>query len=259
MVQTMLPTGDVEPLPWDGPFELITCSKALTKSNTGRREFSLNPYKGCEHGCVYCFAPDYLHTDLKGWRVVKVKTNIVDRLAKEIDSADGVIGLGTVTDAYQAAEGRFMLSRRCLELLKRKDRKVLIITKSPLVLRDMDLLRTMRSSVSITITNTDPRAVKMTEPGAPSVEERLRTARTLVENGIETSIFIMPIMTLLEGHEEDLVTRIWETGVRKVFLSQYNPMGHSDEDRMRAMGIRASYKAEKEVRRVCARLGIDVE
>ncbi len=259
MVQTMLPTGDVEPIPWDGPFELITCSKALTKSNTGRREYSLNPYKGCEHGCVYCFAPDYLHTDLKGWRVVKVKTNIVDRLAKEIDSADGVIGLGTVTDAYQAAEGRFMLSRRCLELLKRKDRRVLIITKYPLVLRDMDLLRTMKSSVSITITNTDPRALKMTEPGAPSVEDRLRTARTLVENGIETSIFIMPIMTLLEGHEEDLITRIWETGVRKVFVSQYNPMGHSDEDRMRAMGIRSSIKAEREVRRVCARLGIDVE
>lgn len=259
MVQTMLPDSDVSPIPWDGPFELISCTKALTKSNTGRREFSLNPYKGCEHGCVYCFAPDYLHTDLKGWRVVKVKTNIVERLAKEIDSADGVIGLGTVTDAYQAAEGRFMLSRRCLELLKRKGRKVLIITKSPLVLRDMDLLKEMDCSVSITITNVDPKAVKMTEPGAPSVEERLRTARTLVENGIETTVFIMPIMTMLEGHEEELIASIRDTGVTKVFVSQYNPMGHSDEDKMRAMGISASVKAEREIRRVCARLGIDVE
>lgn len=259
MAQMMLPDSDVQPLPWDGPFEYIRCSKALTKSNTGRREWSLNPYKGCEHGCVYCFAPGYLHTGIEGWRVVKVKTNIADRLAKEIDSTEGPIGLGTVTDAYQAAEGRFMLSRRCLEIIKAKRRKVFVITKSPLVLRDMDLLRAMDSSVSVSITNVDPRACKMTEPGAPSVEERLRTVRTLIENGIETTVFIMPIMSLLEGHETELIDRIADAGVTKVFLSQYHPMGPPDQDRMRAMGIGPSRKAEAEIRRLCRAKGIDAE
>ena len=254
--QTLL-DYDVEATDWDGPYELIQCKKALHPSNLAPVKYSLNPYSGCEHGCVYCFAPGYTHSDFSKWRVVRVKTNIVERLSKEIDHTEGMIGLGTVTDAYQAAEGRFRLSRLCLELIHDKKRSVSIITKSPLVLRDLDILSDMESVVAFTITNTDPKICRITEPGAPVASERLDALKKLVENGIETCVFIAPVLNTLEGHEHDLAQSIADTGTKNVFIDPFKPKG-SDVDRLHRMNIGQSTKAEKNIRDACKDVGLNI-
>ena len=254
--QTLLDYG-VEAIDWDGPYELIQCKKALHPSNLDPVRYSLNPYSGCEHGCVYCFAPGYTHSDFSKWRVVRVKTNIVERLSKEIDHTEGMIGLGTVTDAYQAAEGRFRLSRLCLELIHDKKRGVNIITKSPLVLRDIDLLSDMESIVAFTITNPDPKICRITEPGAPITSERLDALRKLVDNGIRTCVFIAPVLNALEGYEEKLAQSIADTGTKDVFIDPFKPRG-TDVDRLQRMKIGASTKAEMNIRRACKDAGLNI-
>jgi DNA repair photolyase len=248
---------DDEAVEWDGQYELVQCKRALSPSVMYPVRYSLNPYGGCEHGCVYCFAPAYTHSDPSRWRVVRVKTNVVDRLAKEIDSTEGMIGLGTVTDAYQAAEGKFMLSRMCLDIIRRKRRGVFITTKSPLVLRDLEILKDMESIVAVSITNPDPRICKMTEPGAPSTEERLRTVRELVDSGVDACVFIAPVMSSLEGKESELADMIADTGVRKVFIDPYRTR-NTDVERLRRMGIGPSDRAVAAVRRACADAGLEL-
>ena len=248
---------EVESTPWDGEFEIVQCKKALNASVMYPVRYSLNPYGGCEHGCIYCFAPRYTHSDPAKWRVVRVKANIVDRLAKEIGNTEGTIGLGTVTDAYQAAEGRFRLSRMCLELIHSKGRSVFITTKSPLVLRDLDLLKDMDSTVAISVSNPDERFCKMTEPGAPSFEERLDTIRSLVDSGVKTCVFIAPVLSSLEGREEELARRLSETGVKKVFIDNYMRRD-TDYERLVRMGIDGSVEAERKVREACLREGLEL-
>ena len=248
---------DVEPTDWDGPYELVKCSKALHPSSIPPVRYSLNPYGGCEHGCVYCFAPLYTHSDPSKWRVVRVKTNIVERLAKELPNTEGMIGLGSVTDAYQAAEGRFRLSRLCLELLRDRDREVFIITKSPLVLRDVNVLKDMRSTVAFSITNPDPKICRITEPGAPIAEERFKALKELVDNGIDTCVFIAPIMNKLEGFEEVLADSIAKTGVEKVFLDPLK-LKDTDIDRLGRMGIRPSRSVELKVIEACKDAGLEL-
>ena len=248
---------DVESTDWDGPYELVTCSKALHPSSIPPVRYSLNPYSGCEHGCVYCFAPGHLHMEHSNWRVVRVKTNIVERLSKEIDHTEGMIGLGTVTDAYQAAEGRFLLSRLCLELIRNKRRSVFIITKSPLILRDADILAQMDSTVAFTITNPDPRICRMTEPGAPVTEERLKALKELTERGIDTCVFIAPVTNKLEGLETELAESIASTGVKKVFI---DPLKYrdTDMDRLKRMDIRPSPSAEMKIKEACLKAGLEM-
>ena len=246
---------DVETTDWNGPYELVKCSKALHPSSIPPVRYSLNPYGGCEHGCVYCFAPGHLHMDHSEWRIVRVKTNIVERLSKEIDHTEGMIGLGTVTDAYQAAEGRFLLSRLCLELIRNKNRSVFIITKSPLVLRDADILSDMDSTVAFTITNPDTRICRMTEPGAPVADERLNALRDLVNRGIDTCVFISPVTNKLEGMEKELADKIASTGVEKVFI---DPLKYRDTDidRLKRMDIRPSESAEMRIKEACLEAGL---
>lgn len=246
---------DVESTDWDGPCEIVQCKKALHPTSIGETAYSLNPYAGCEHGCIYCYAPGHTHSDLSTWRVVKVKANIVDRLYKEIDYTEGAIGLGTVTDPYQAAEGRFRLTRMCLEVLHRKGRRVFIITKSPLVLRDLDLLKRMDVSVAVTVTNPDPRLSRMTEPGAPLPEERLKAAKELHDSGIDTAFFIEPVLSTLYGREQELMELISDTGVDKIFVGPFNPRG-VDMGRMDRMNVGPSIEAEIRIRQIAKEMGI---
>ena len=109
---------------------MVECTRALSPSGLPGLDYALNPYTGCEHGCIYCYAPGVTHTDLGSWRVVRVKRNIPERLARELPSVEGVIGLGTVTDPYQYAERKFRLTQMCLEVLRARGRRVHIHTKS---------------------------------------------------------------------------------------------------------------------------------
>ncbi len=202
-------------------------------------DYALNPYGGCEHGCIYCYAPGHTHSDLSTWRVVRVKRNIVSRLIRELPYVQGRIGIGTVTDPYQAAEGRFRLTRQCLEVLADRGHTAHIHTKSDLVTRDIDILSSMNATVGITITSLDDRISKMTEPGAPLPRARLDALSELVDSGIDAYALIAPAMSTLEGHEFELIDAIRSTGVKVVFAEGLN-LRLVDTTRLDRMGIRPS-------------------
>ena len=244
-----------ERLEWDGPFRIVECGRALAPSGLDEMDYALNPYGGCEHGCIYCYAPGHTHSDLAEWRVVRVKRNVIDRLSRELPFADGIIGIGTVTDPYQAAEGRFRLTRGCLEVLASRGRRVHIHTKSDLILRDIDILSGMDCVVGITFTGVDPKVSKMTEPGAPLPEARLRAISGLMDGGVRTYALIAPTMSIAEGREAEIVDALRSTGVRRVYVEPLN-LRLVDTTRLDRMGITPSPKAVAEIARLCREAGI---
>ncbi|MDR1954852.1 MAG: radical SAM protein [Candidatus Methanoplasma sp.] len=220
-------------------------------------DYALNPYGGCEHGCVYCYAPEVLHTDWKEWRVVKVRSNIPDRLSKELSGLEGTIGIGTVTDPYQYAEKRFGLTRKCLEILKERDFRIHLHTKSDLIIRDLDLLASMRGEAGITITTIDERISKITEPGAPLPERRLEALRRLVEAGIDAYALVGPVLDHLEGNEKEFADAVASTGVRRICIDSLNLRPQLSE-RLNRMNIRGSEKAKEKIRRTAEDSGLVV-
>ncbi|CAG0969280.1 hypothetical protein METP3_01341 [Methanosarcinales archaeon] len=175
----------------------VKVKTALSPSKLPGLDYALNPYMGCEHACVYCYAPSVIHWDKGKWgELVEVKVNLPRILSKELRmKKKGVVGLGTVTDPYQPAEKKYEITRRCLELLLLHDFPVCIQTKSSLVLRDMDLLKRFSNlEAGVTLTALDESVRAKMEPGASTVEERLRTLSELSKNGINTWVFLGPVM-----------------------------------------------------------------
>ncbi len=175
----------------------IKVKTALSPSQLPGLDYALNPYRGCAHACVYCYAPSVVRWDKGKWGdVVEVKVNLPRILSKELRAKKkGVVGLGTVTDPYQPAEKKYEITRRCLELLLMHDFPVCIQTKSSLVLRDLELLKSFSNiEVGITLTELDDNAREKMEPGASSVEERLHALEELGKNGINTWVFLGPVM-----------------------------------------------------------------
>ena len=182
----------------------IKVKTALSPSKLLGLDYALNPYRGCEHACIYCYAPSVIHRDRKKWgELVEVKINLPRILSKELRvKKKGVVGLGTVTDPYQPAEKKYEITRRCLELLLIHDFPVCIQTKSSLVLRDMDLLKKFsKIEVGITLTALDDSVREKLEPGASSVKERLNALSELKKNGINTWVFIGPVMPYITDAE----------------------------------------------------------
>ena len=238
-------------------FETVECRRALSPSGLPGIAYALNPYGGCEHGCVYCYAPGVTHSDPSSWRVVRVRRNIPDRLVRELPGVEGTIGLGTVTDPYQYAERRFRLSRMCLEVLRDRGRRVHIRTKSDLVVRDIGVLQDMDCVVGVTVTGLDPRVSKMTEPGAPLPEARLRALSELVAAGVEAYALVAPVMSTLEGRERELLEAVASTGASTVFHDPLN-LTHADVSRLERMGIGPSPRARRRLDALGPELGLCV-
>ncbi|PWB50412.1 MAG: radical SAM protein [Candidatus Methanoperedenaceae archaeon] len=175
----------------------ILVKMALSPSKLPGLDYALNPYRGCEHACIYCYAPSVIHWDKGKWgELVEVKVNLPRILSKELKvKKKGVVGLSTVTDPYHPAEKKYEITRRCLELLLMHDFPVCIQTKSSLVLRDMDLLKKFSNiEVGMTLTTHDESVREKLEPGASSVAQRLNALLELSKNGIRTWIFIGPVI-----------------------------------------------------------------
>jgi len=182
----------------------ILVKTALSHSKLPGLDYALNPYRGCQHACVYCYAPSVIHWGQGKWGdLVEVKVNLPRILSKELRvKKKGIVGLGTVTDPYQPAEKKYEITRRCLELLLMHDFPVCIQTKSSLVLRDIDLLKKFPNmEVGITLTSNDDSLRQKLEPGASSVEERLHALSELSKNGIKTWVFLGPVMPYLTDVE----------------------------------------------------------
>jgi len=182
---------------------------ALNRESSGRMPFAwtLNPYRGCEFGCHYCYAR-YTHEFMEMWdsqdfeRKIYAKADAPDRLRAELRQGrdKGLpIALGTATDPYQPAERQFEITRRMLEAFAEfRGLDLSITTKSVLILRDMDLLQSLaarhRFSVHMTVTTPDERLARLLEPKAPAPAQRLEAVRKLAQAGIRVGINAMPIL-----------------------------------------------------------------
>ena len=201
----------------------VSCNTALSPSSLPGLDYALNPYRGCSVGCVYCYAPSVLREERPWGRFVDVKRNIPAVLAKELRRKPrGVVGLGTVTDGYQPVEGRYRLTRYCLEQLVRHDFPVSIQTKSSLVLKDLDLLRRLREAeVGVTVTTLDEAERRRFEPFASPTERRLATLRSLNDAGVRTWAFLGPILPVTtDATLEPLLRGIRDSGTHRVLFDR---------------------------------------
>ena len=173
---------------------------ALSKSGLPGLDYAFNPYIGCSHGCIYCYARLYTRNKqvADNWgKIVIVKSNIVDILKREIKRLKrGIVGIGTITDAYQPVEAVYKLTRSSLEILLNHGFNVSIQTKNPLVLRDLDILSSYKDNVDIgfTITTLDQRVASLIEPVAPLPKARIRAVEEISRRGIKSWIFYGPII-----------------------------------------------------------------
>ncbi|MGB9698968.1 MAG: SPL family radical SAM protein [Thermodesulfobacteriota bacterium] len=198
----------------------ILAKNILSKSQV--MDYALNPYVGCEHECRYCYARfmKRFTGHKENWReFVDAKINAPDLLAKEIKKKKvGCIWISGVCDPYQPIESKYGLTRSCLEILASNGWPVTIQTKSPLVLRDLDLIKNIRDvEVGYTITTADEKIKKFFEPKAPTIEARITALGELNSAGIKTYAMIAP---LLPGAEE-LVSKI-KGKVDYVYIDRMN-------------------------------------
>ena len=173
----------------------------------------VNPYTGCQHGCSYCYARFMKrvtgHREPWG-EFVDVKINAADLLRVEIKKKRrGRVWVSGVCDPYQPLEAKCKLTRQCLEILARNTWPVIIQTRSPLVLRDMDILKDAQDfEVGLSITTADDRIRKLFEPQAPPIDDRIHALDELHKAGIKTYAMIAPVLPGAEGLAELLKGKI---------------------------------------------------
>ncbi|MCP4416227.1 MAG: radical SAM protein, partial [Chloroflexi bacterium] len=184
--------------------------------------YSINPYNGCQFGCIYCDArSDHYHMPEDFENQIVIKTNVAEMLDQRISRArtflPDVVGIGGVTDSYQPAEKKFANTRSILEVLAKHQFPVHLITKSTLVLRDLPLLEEIAQqtwcTVSLTITTIDPEKAKFLEKFAPSPAKRLEVLRQIKKNAphVQTGALLIPLVPVLcdgESEVEELFTAV---------------------------------------------------
>ncbi|MGD0167108.1 MAG: radical SAM protein [Gaiellaceae bacterium] len=199
--------------------------------------WSLNPYNACAHRCAFCYARAYARradrpSDDRYGRVIGVKTNIAETLAGELARAswrNESIAIGTATDPYQPAEGRYRLTRFCLERLIAASNPFSITTRGPLIVRDLDLLveasRRAAVSVAFSVPTLDDEIWRATEPGTPPPRQRLRALAMLVEAGVRAGVFMAPVLPGLSDRPElleEVVAAARRAGATFVWLEMLN-------------------------------------
>lgn len=187
-------------------YQEITCRSALNRVKGMPFEWTLNPYRGCTHGCHYCYARRYhvqfeLNADDEFASVILVKKNFVEVLSRELGRptwAGEYVAVGTATDCYQPIEGHYKLTRGALQALVRARNPAGIVTKGPMIVRDRDLLvelsRVASCSVYMSVPTVDERAWALLEPGTAHPLQRLRAVRELVDAGVNAGVLMNPIV-----------------------------------------------------------------
>src|SRR5215217_6866994 len=187
-------------------YQEITCRSALNPVKGMPFNWTLNPYRGCTHACHYCFARRYqtqfeLGPGDEFSSLIFVKTNFAEVLRRELDKPSWTreqVALGTATDPYQPIEGHYKLTRRSLEALARARTPVGIVTKGPMIVRDVDLLvelsRVASCTVYLSVPTVDEEAWRTLEPGTAHPLQRLRAVRTLREAGVNAGVLMMPVV-----------------------------------------------------------------
>jgi DNA repair photolyase len=184
----------------------ITCRSALNPVKGMPFNWTFNPYRGCTHGCHYCFARRYhtqfeMNPDDEFASVILVKENVVDVLERELDKPAWkreLVAFGTATDPYQPIEGKYRLTRRAIEAFTRGRTPFGLVTKGPMVVRDLDVLlqqsRAVGCTVYMSVPTVDEEAWRQLEPGTAHPLQRLRALKQLVDAGINAGVLMAPIV-----------------------------------------------------------------
>src|SRR5712691_13246821 len=229
-------------------YDEIECTSALNPVKGMGFNWSLNPYVGCEHRCSFCYVRAYElradrpHDDRYG-RTIRVKTNVAQVLRCELARRSWkkeTVVIGAATDPYQPAEGRFKLTRQCLEALRDFSNPAGLITRGPMIVRDIDVLTELAKRADLTVTfsipTVDHEVWRRTEPGTAHPKQRLRAMERLVAAGIKAGVAIAPILPGLSDRADRLeavikaaraagATNLWagmlhlRNGTREHFMS----------------------------------------
>lgn len=192
--------------PWKSP--LCTCPPKLT----------FNPYTGCDHGCLYCYASSYIPR----FNECRPKKSLLARLRRETAKLDGeLVSVSNSSDPYPRLEKDQKLTRKCLEILAKSHCRVQLVTKSNLVARDIDLLQNISCVVSITILTLDDNLCRRLEPYAPVSSIRLEAIDKLVKANIPTTVRIDPIIPNVNENVTSLVKAVADLGVLHITSSSY--------------------------------------
>ena len=210
------------------------CRSALNRVKGMPFAWSLNPYMGCVHRCTFCYVRAFelradRPSDDRYGRTIRVKTNVAEVLAGELARpswrGEGVV-VGAATDPYQPVEGRYRLTRACLEALAAAANPFSLITRGPLIVRDVDVLAEAAAraevSVNFSVPTLDEDVWRTTEPGTAPPRQRLRALRTLVDAGIKAGVGMAPILPGLSDRPEqleDVVRAAREAGATHVWAN----------------------------------------
>ena len=215
----------------DARYQEIRCRSALNRVEGMPFKWTLNPYRGCTHACHYCFARRYqtqleLGSGDEFSSLIFVKTNFVDVLRRELDHhgwARELAALGTATDPYQPIEGHYRLSRGTLQALVAGRTPVGLVTKGPMVIRDIDVLQELTKAASatvcISVPTTDQETWRTLEPGTAHPLQRLRAVRALADAGVEVGVLMAPLVpgfSTAKAKMEATVKAIADHGARFV-------------------------------------------
>jgi DNA repair photolyase len=192
------------------------CKSALNPVKGMGFKWSLNPYMGCVHRCTFCYVRHFEHrsdrpSDDRYGTSIRVKVNVADVLRKELARPSWQhehVAIGAATDPYQPAEGHYRLTRRCLEALRDASNPFSLITRGPMIVRDLDVLveAAQRASVSVTfsIPTLDDDVWCKTEPSTAHPRQRLRALKLLVDAGVKAGVGMAPILPGISDHPEQL-------------------------------------------------------
>jgi DNA repair photolyase len=256
-------------------YRLEPCRSALNPVRGMPFKWSLNPYMGCAHRCTFCYVRAFERradrpSDDRYGRSIRVKTNVVEVLAAELARPSWThetVAVGAATDPYQPAEGRFRLTRGCLEAFHARSMPFSIITRGPMVVRDIDILQAAskraRVSVSLSIPTLDDDIWRVTEPGTAHPRQRLRAVRMLSDAGIRVGVSLAPILPGLSDRPELLAdavkaardagaSKLWtelvylKPGTREHFLSTLAQVWPSESARIAEIYAKRAYPTHSE-------------
>jgi DNA repair photolyase len=210
------------------------CKAALTRVKGMGFNWSLNPYMGCAHRCTFCYVRAFelradRPSDARYGTSIRVKVNVAEVLRRELARrswSGEVVAIGAATDPYQPAEGRYRLTRACLEELAAASNPFSLITRGPLIVRDVDVLAraAARADVSVTfsVPTLDEAVWRRTEPGTAPPRQRLRALSELVDAGLRASVGLAPILPGISDRAEllaDVVRAAREAGACGVWAN----------------------------------------
>jgi len=193
---------------------------ALSKSGLENTDYSLNPYVGCSHACVYCYAPFVLKKDPLEWKnTIIVKKNLPEILSRELPKKRGSILIGSVTDAYQPCEEIYEITRKSLIKMLYYQPETTILTKSDLVLRDLDIIsRFEKIEVGFTINTLDEKFKRIIEPNSPSIERILNAMEKI---NVRKYVMIAPIHKNIMNEIENMFRIFSDLDVSYVIMDRF--------------------------------------